>query len=332
MQPDVQNRLSDTLIRDQVEHGLACVVDVLVDDRLQTGVGIEQAVEGVADHAREDGAVDLFEGRLQIRGRCSCVGADQVEFRGVFIGDLGRRCGSSATLRVAVGRDRAVAGDLGALQLPSCAGRVEHGMGLGRAVHIGVRARRAETLVIGDHDAIALGEKRIRGQYLVLDHESERRGVGDDVVEHLRRRALIALPLRSRCQHHERARPRTGPRRGRVDVGTRDGVGVVVGIGAAVHDSGCLTRQGAADARHRQREMRRLGTNHVARRACRQRARRNVEVGFDGRTRRRCCRHGRRSHPHEHCHHCHGRTEDTRRTQIEPPTSEHLLPGVRYPA
>ena len=249
--------LRNALVCRVAHQRLACRVDQSIEFGPRRRVIVVHAVQCVSDCAGEDSALSKAQGLQGIDRWCAGVGAANVEFgrvRSLQLGGTGHR---SPALRITPHTDRGVGGQ--GLEVDGCSGGVEYCVRLRHPVEVAVHGRGAQTLVIGDDHADALGNRRVYRGDLVLHHHVESATVGDDGVEQMRRRALIALAVGADGHADDRAGPGLVPRGGRLEVRASHSDGRTVEVGAAVHQAGAGSRERAAACGDAERQLRRLG-------------------------------------------------------------------------
>lgn len=149
---------------------------------------------------------------------------------------------------------------------------------LGHPPHIRVHRRGAQALVVGHHNGEAARDHGGDEQFLVVEHDVPATRIVNALVEHSRRRTLIALPLGTRRVTDQRARPGARPVVVGLEIGARHRDQVAPGVGAAVHDSRAGRHDRAQLAGGLQHQSRRFGADQVAGLTGRQRIRRGIKV------------------------------------------------------
>ena len=227
----------------------------------EIGVEVDASALGLAQEAVEHGgaqqsALGVLDGRREVGRRGADGRALELEIGGIGAGHLRRGGGRAATLGVAHDAHRVGIGDAAALEVLHRPGHVQHRRALRLAVHVRVRAGRAQALVVGHPDRVATADRAGEADALVLDE-----------VRHLPRgRAAVAHALRARRIGDLRAL-------GGADVGglgDEDGAGDrdrrAVAVGGRVHDPGGRDHR-RGETERVEEEGRRLAADDRARRA-----------------------------------------------------------------
>ena len=264
------------------------VVEIGVEERVHLRVGVDQTVERVPDHAGDRRPVCPLESGQEVGGRRSGGGADEVHLGRVPRMQFGGCGHSAAALRVPGEHGARRGSDVRTRDPRRGTGDVQHGTGRGLAVDVRVDAGRAQPLVVGHRDRVAAGQQRVGlDEFVAEAHAGRVRADGGQVLEGLRRRAVVGLTLGARCEHCERPRPRAGPRRAGLEVRPRHGDWLVSRPRGGVHDALGIGRDRARAVRDELRpgdrwdgagEWERLGLDECSR-ACGQLGGRLIERG-----------------------------------------------------
>ena len=145
---------------------------MLLDHPVQVGEGLGQCGDHECGQCREVGAVEPAEGVAQIAHRRSQHGADDVQLGGVFGVHLGRPCAGQPAAGVAPQADLAVLRQAEPLEVERGTQAVEDAV----AGFVGCAPHAVGTLVVGDGDHPALGQRGSHQQVFQLGQRSDRLG------------------------------------------------------------------------------------------------------------------------------------------------------------
>lgn len=183
MEREREDRFAEALVLGLGQQILAADGQLVADRGLGFGVGGDEAVDRIADRTHQRTAVGVGHELGEIGWRRTGVRADHVEFWCIRRCQLHRRRRCPTALRIPPKCHWSMGVQRCAGQPHRGAGGVEHRLPLGDPVHIGVRARSAQPVVVGNDDRESARHHRGDEPLLRFDRDVQAAGEVDALVE-----------------------------------------------------------------------------------------------------------------------------------------------------